>query len=72
MDREYLAPDNVTVYETATKPALDQKPLAKVQIKPYRRAGFDYYVYRGRLYDGYVDGNHNPCIFLDRPTFQRV
>lgn len=60
--------ETVTVYPTVALPALDQKPVAKFKGRAYSRAGFDHYTYKGTMYDGYVDANLNPCIFLDRPT----
>lgn len=58
------------VFKTATKPALDQKPVATFRARPYSRAGFDYAVWKGKMYDGYVDGSGVACIFLDRETFK--
>lgn len=67
MDRSYRAEDLVIVYAKAG----DSVPVGQFRAVPYSRHGLDYYLYEGKLYPGYVNGNTQTAfIYLDKPVPQ--
>jgi len=55
MDRKYLAPDNVKVYDDMADHDNGGLPITTVQRVPYTLHGMDYYQVGGALRPGWVD-----------------
>lgn len=73
MDRQYLAPHKVRVFNTLTDVEQGLDPVKVVEIVPHSHCGFDNYLIDGVPYPGYVFGSDplDACVYLDRPLFKK-
>ena len=73
MDRKYLAPHKVHVFNTLTDVEQGLDPVKVVGIVPHSHCGFDNYLIDGVPYPGYVFGSDplDACVYLDRPLFKK-
>lgn len=68
MERKYKAFDRVHVYQSDVRGAR----LDIIEAQPYSHAGFDNYMYKGKLYKGFTYPTTGwAYILLDRPYFDQ-